>query len=490
VVLLTLVLVDPMHPPSPPGLLLGGLPEDIVGDLFSELLRCNRSSALALAFTSKRHLRLFRARQSAIALPDTLPDVARAIAYVLPAATPATRTLVLSRQALDPAVADLWAGMPALPGVRTLHIPALRRSPLFHDHQHHGHQNHNQGIHHTGESPRALAQPCLLPILSRLPGLTTLSVSLAAPGPDPALSDLPDILSARPDLPYRRFLPNLNKLIVTSTGPYLHPDAQHILPVLLRALSKCIVQFSIVLPPRIIPADFIADILGILAEAPLLQEARLTLPFYNFLLSQPGYSAIPHLKSLTLGAISFPSALTSPVDPSKMVLSELSVSQSPSARSQLLWMAYDQELQGPSHVAASSCFRKANSAGNALLSHLPEWRSLELLTIHSASSESLDILFEALHHRVLSIVVAKRPLRSPLSFDWLSSAPWRFAPVGIDRDGVKELFHRRFCNHHSDVRAVTCTTPLFDNEAASRVPRHNYLAIRLMVGGEDGPASV
>jgi hypothetical protein len=484
---------------SAAGTLLGGLPEDIVGAVFTLLLRASRGSALALAFTSKLHLRVFQSAQVAIALPDALPDVARAISYVLPAAPSATTTLILSRQALDPAVADLWAVGPPLPHVRTLHIPALRRSPLFNQQtqqyrqaqDHHLSQlviNGNDDDIHASDS-RALATHrypqacCLLSILSRLPGLTTLSLSLAAPGPDPAVFDLPALIAARINGP-DHFLSNLSKLVVTATGPYLHPDAQQLLPLLLRAMSGSIAHFSIVLPPRIIPTDFISDVLDVLGRASSLRDVCLTLPFYNFLSCQPGYSPTPHLKSLTLGAISLP-LVTSPgagtAFNSKIHGNECAMTDSEESsprRSVDLERVWGR-LAGTGRYGAVV-------GANALLAHLPLWRSLELLVVHSASPESIDALFAALDHRVLSVTVAKRPLRSPLSFDWLSGAPWWYAPVGVDRDALAAAFMRRFW-HRPTGECLNSSVPVFDKQAASRFPRQNYVAIRLIVGDSHLP---
>jgi hypothetical protein len=137
------------------------------------------------------------------------------------------------------------------------------------------------------------ADSSLLPlVLSRLPRLAHLSVSLALPGPDPALSTLVLLVPA---------FPLLKSLSITCGC--LHATADHLLPTLIRAMAPTLTSFGITLPPHIIPLEVIAETSRALASAPNLTNSHIAVNMYQCLSTHTGWSRVPHLTSLTLGVI-------------------------------------------------------------------------------------------------------------------------------------------------------------------------------------------
>lgn len=425
---------------------LGGLPLDAVGLVFMHLEQVSRTDAVALALTSSAHLSLYRALQKRLVLPDARGSAVEAVTNVVPKVAASTREVVLSNAALDRELEIPWTTIQPLIHVDTLHIPTRKSSFL------------------SSSLRMESWSSCLGAVLACFPRLRRLSVSMASPGPHPAIAQLVDILSCEP-LEQSVASWTLQELVVSATGRSLHPDAQRAIPALLQCLSKDLIIFSLVMPPSIVPTSFITQVCNILGDCKQLRECHLTVPHYDFLSSNDGYSRLPHLTSLTLGTL-----------PECTLVDKTLFTHHQRQQSQAPW-SYEVTPGSPTIRDGTEDLGQTLSFP-ALLSHLHAWNDLQTITIHSAPRSGINGVFAVLEPRVRSVAVHERPGRSEQMPDWFFT-PSSHAMVGIDVDDVVHLFTARFCR--PDIVSMGVVPPDLFIHTASRRKERNILRIHLVV---------
>jgi hypothetical protein len=357
-------------------------------------------------------LHAFRESQKALMLPNSPAALAHALAHVVPALPNCTTTLTLSDCALSQHCAFQWARLPSVPCITTLCLPAAPRPPPA-------------IVLARGRVP---ARGCLTSILSRLPRVRHLSISLSIPH-----ESLLYFLLGRAASPLCNLVQIRQLSVSASTTRHLCRDSQVLVPALLRATAQSLEQFSLSLPPAILPADFVSSLASVLTDSPRLRATILALPSYAALPGQPAYSVIPCLTQLTIGLV-----------PSR----------------------------------SRHGMHDESRTKSALFQHLSCWKTLQTLFILSIEKAEMATLFEVLENRMSSVEVARREEFESVD----ASAPISHAcplnsMAGVDRVDAARAFSERFCS----IREYQSPSrPDFITDKASRERSANCLILKLM----------